>query len=161
MFFFQLYKGYCALPSPEPDHGLPVPEPAPPGQLSVRGEQEGQPGAGVHRGAVQQGGGPGDLREPTGDGENRKVCRISEPWMVQNRIFSFNGSNRPFCLLLHLAAVLLILACFPNLSFELLYAVATVMTGLAFIYSFASFRCCLAHFNFQPFLTNLGVVLLV
>lgn len=69
-------EAFC--PSPEPHHGLPVPEPAPTSQLPVRGAQEGQPGAGVHRGAVQQRGGPGDLREPAGDGENLKVCRASQ-----------------------------------------------------------------------------------
>lgn len=31
----------------------------------------------MHRGAVQQGGGEGDLREPTRDGENLKGCITS------------------------------------------------------------------------------------
>lgn len=55
--------------SPEPEHSLPVPEQAEESQLSVWGEQEGQPGEGVHRGAVQQGGGQGDLWEQPGDGK--------------------------------------------------------------------------------------------
>lgn len=48
-------------PSPEPQHSLPVPEAAQESQLPVRREQAGQPGEGMHRGAVQQGGGQGDL----------------------------------------------------------------------------------------------------
>lgn len=56
-------------PSSEPEHSLPVSEQAQEGQLAVRGEQEGQPGEGVHRRGVQQGGGQGDLRERAGDGK--------------------------------------------------------------------------------------------
>lgn len=60
---------YDLPPSPEPEHGCPVPEQAQESQLPVWGEQEGQPGEGVHRGAVQQGGGQGDLWEPARDGK--------------------------------------------------------------------------------------------
>ena len=38
------------------------------GELHVRGEDEGEPGAGVCGGAVQQGGGAGGVRKRAGDG---------------------------------------------------------------------------------------------
>lgn len=75
----------CFCPSPEPEHSLPVPDPAQTSQLPVRGEQEGQPGEGVHRGAVQQGGGEGDLRERARDGENLKDCTCPGVGLVRRR----------------------------------------------------------------------------
>lgn len=90
----------CVSPSPEPEHSLTVPEQAQESQLSVWGEQEGQPGERVHRGAVQQRGGQGDLWEPARDGKKPPPpgsqlvsCVLSSRSVDHHQVFDFNSNS--------------------------------------------------------------------